>query len=249
MLLACWEDFFEYVPMELKLMGRASRADVTGTIHHMFNRANRRATIFHKNEDYEAFEQILEEAVSRTELHLYSYCLMPNHWHLVVSPMVDGEMGRFGQWLGLTHTQRYNAHYRKTGEGHLYQGRYKSFLVQDDDHFLAVCRYVERNAYSAKLCKTVDSWRFGSLWRWCHGTPKQKCLLSPWPIPRRPGWVDWVAKPFTVREQNKLRQCVQRGTPYGESDWVQSMTSQHGLESTVRPRGRPRKMSEREKGT
>ncbi len=63
---------------------------------------------------------------------------MPNHWHLVVSPEVDGEMSRFGQWLGLTHTQHYNAHYQTTGEGHLYQGRYKSFPVQSDAHFLSV---------------------------------------------------------------------------------------------------------------
>ena len=83
-------------------MGRPKRADEAGVIYPMLNRANRRATIFHKEEDCEAFE--------RMELQLLSYCLMPSHWHLVVSPQVDGEMSRFGRGLGLTHTQRYTAH-------------------------------------------------------------------------------------------------------------------------------------------
>ena len=134
-------------------MGRAKRADEAGAIYHMLNRANRRATIFHKDADYEAFEQIIAEALDRVQLKLFAFCLMPNHWHLVVSPQVDGEMSRFGQWLTLTHTQRYNAHYQTTGEGHLYQGRYKSFPVQSDEHFLSVCRYVERNAFAADLCE------------------------------------------------------------------------------------------------
>ena len=143
--------------------------------------------IFHKEPDYEAFERILEEALERSpQLHLYAYCLMPNHWHLVVSPQIDGEMGRFGQWLGLTHTQRYNAHYHTTGEGHLYQGRYKSFPVQSDEHFYNVCRYVERNAFSASLCDAPEDWRFGSLHRWRYGSADEKRMLAPWPIPRKP---------------------------------------------------------------
>jgi len=89
----------------------------------MLNRANLRATIFHKEQDYEAFESVLTQAVERFEIHLFSYCLMPNHWHIMVSPRVDGEMGRFAQWLILTHTQRYHAHYYSAGEGHRVQPR------------------------------------------------------------------------------------------------------------------------------
>ena len=153
-------------------MGRPPRADEANGIYHMLNRANRREPFFLKTEDYEAFERILAAAVARSRIKFFAYCLMPNHWHLVVRPEVDGEMGRFGQWLGLTHTQRYHAHYDTAGEGHLYQGRFKSFPVQDGDHFLTVCRYVERNAYTAELCESPDQWRFGSLWRWAHGTAK-----------------------------------------------------------------------------
>ena len=166
---------------------------------------------------------------------------MPNHWHLVVSPEMDGEMSRFGQRLGLTHTQRYNAHYHTTGEGHLYQGRYKSFPIQSDEHFLSVCRYVERNAYSADLCEAPDLWQYGSLCRWRHGTPKEKALLSKWPIPRRAGWVDWVERALSAKEQKRLQQCMERGTPFGDETWVESTAHRLDIESTLRPKGRPRK--------
>ena len=224
-------------------MGRPKRSDEAGVIYHMLNRANRRATIFHKDEDYEAFERVLEQALDRSpELELFSYCLMPNHWHLVVRPTKNGEMSRFGQWLGLTHTQRYNAHYETTGEGHLYQGRYKSFPIQDDGHFLAVCRYVERNAYSAELCRSPDKWKYGSLYRWRHGTNKQKALLSTWPIQRRPNWLDWVKEPLSAKEQKRLQWSISRGSPYGEETWVESTARKLDLETTLRPRGRPRKV-------
>jgi putative transposase len=88
----------------------------------MLNRGNRREPLFLKTEDFEAFERLMVEAIERSRIKLYAYCLMPNHWHMVVSPEVDGEMGRFGQWLDLTHTQRHHAHYHTAGDGHLYQG-------------------------------------------------------------------------------------------------------------------------------
>ena len=111
-------------------------------------------------------------------------------------------MGRFGQWVGLTHTQRYHAHYHTTGNGHLYQGRYKSFPVQSDGHFLALCRYVERNAFAAGLCDQADHWRYSSLWRWQHGTVKEKAILKPWPIPRQNNWIDRVHAALSDKEQN-----------------------------------------------
>ena len=101
--------------------------------------------IFHKDGDYEAFERILGEALEHVPgMRLLAYCLLPNHWHLVVWPRHDGALSDFGHWLTLTHTQRWHAHYHDVGAGHLYQGRFKSFPVAQDDHFLRVCRYVER---------------------------------------------------------------------------------------------------------
>lgn len=223
-------------------MGRPVRADEARGIYHMLNRGNRRERIFHKQEDFEAFERIMAEALERSRIKLFAYCLLPNHWHMVVSPEVDGEMGRFGQWLGLTHTQRYHAHYHTTGEGHLYQGRFKSFPVQDDHHFHAVCRYVERNAYTAELCDCPDAWRFGSLWRWAHGTAKDKSLLATWPLPRRPKWIDFVAAAITDQERQAIQRSIQRGVPFGDDNWVSKTVQRFGLQSTLRSRGRPRRL-------
>ena len=110
-------------------MGRPLRAADGGLIYHVLNRGNARMTIFEKDGDYEAFERILEEAIERYGTDVLAWCLMPNHWHMVVKPHEDGELSRFVGWLTLTHTQRWHAHYHNTGSGHLYQGRFKSFCL------------------------------------------------------------------------------------------------------------------------
>ncbi len=127
-------------------MPRPPRADEAGGLYHALNRGNARARIFRKEADYEAFERILAEGLERYEVQLYCFQLMPSHWHLVLRPNRDGEMSRFLRWITATHTMRYHAHYHTSGEGHVYQGRFKSFPIQDDGHFLAACRYVERYA-------------------------------------------------------------------------------------------------------
>ena len=140
-------------------MPRSPRADEAGGLYHALNRGNFRVTIFNKDADYVAFEKILHEGLEIHQVELYSYQLMPNHYHLVLRPLVDGEMSRFMGWVGGTHTMRYHAHNHTSGLGHLYQQRYKSFPIQDDGHFFVVCRYVERNALRAGL---VDAPRIGS---------------------------------------------------------------------------------------
>ena len=115
----------------------------------VLNRANARMQIFDKERDYDAFERILDEAVGRVKMRLLAYCVMPNHWHLVVWPRREGDLSTFVGWLTLTHTQRWHAHRHSVGSGHVYQGRFKSFLVESDEHLGTVCRYVERNALRA----------------------------------------------------------------------------------------------------
>ena len=110
-------------------MGRAPRADKAGGLYHALNRGNARKKIFRKDADYEAFERIVAEGLERFSVELYAYQWMPSHWHMVLSPQLDGEMSRFIGWLTLTHTQRYHAHHGTTGHGHVYQGRYKSCLL------------------------------------------------------------------------------------------------------------------------
>lgn len=221
-------------------MPRPPRADEAGGFYRALNRGSSRATIFRKDADFDAFEQILAEGLGRFQIQLFAYQLMPNHWHLVLRPLQDGEMSRFLRWVSGTHTMRFHAHYHTAGEGHVYQGRYKSFPIQEDEHFLTVCRYVERNALRAELVRKAQSWRWGSLWRWLQKVEPDPRLLSPWPIPRAANWTQKVNEPLTEPELARVRLSTLRGRPFGESAWVESVVKQSGLESTLRPRGRPR---------
>ena len=134
---------------------------------------------------------------------------------------------------------RYHAHYHSSGEGHVYQGRFKSFPIQNDEHFFTVCRYVERNALRAELVERAEDWLWGSLWHWLQKPEPGTGLLSPWPIPRLPRWVERVNEPLTATELAAIRTSAKRGSPFGEASWVESSVKRLGLESTLRPRGRP----------
>ncbi|MGE5195132.1 MAG: transposase [Deltaproteobacteria bacterium] len=222
-------------------MGRPRRAAEGGYVYHVLNRANARMRIFRDDGDYEAFEKVLFEAVERTGTRLLAYCVMPNHWHLVVWPERDGELSQFVGWLTLTHTQRWHAFRQSIGSGHLYQGRFKSFPIEEDDHLYTVARYVERNALRANLVPRAEHWKWGSLYRWLRGSAEDRKLLSPWPVPRSPGWLDHVNAPQTEAELSALRRCVNRGSPFGSESWSERTMRSLGLESTIRPRGRPKK--------
>jgi putative transposase len=220
-------------------MGRPLRAAAGGYVYHVLNRANARMTIFKNDGDYEAFERVLTQAVERMETRLLAYCVMPNHWHLVVWPRKDGELSRFIGWLTLTHTQRWHAHRRSVGSGHVYQGRFKSFPVETDEHYHTVLRYVERNPLRAGLVRRAEQWRWSSLARWLRGSAEDQALLSAGPLPRKSSWVEHVNDPLTEAEMAAIRRCVDRGAPFGDGVWHDRTVRKLGLETTLRPRGRP----------
>ena len=194
-------------------MPRRPRICPAGTCFHVLNRAVARLTLFEKEGDYDAFERVLELAHDRFELPILSYIVMPNHWHFVVRPTTDTQVTEFFRWLTHTHTMRWHAHYHTEGTGHLYQGRFKTFPIEEDDHLRAVLRYVERNALRAKLCERAEEWKYSSLWRTVHGDDKCRQLLSPWPIDRPRTWIAMVNRPQNEAELNAIRQRVRKGNP------------------------------------
>ncbi len=163
---------------------------------------------------------------------------MPNHWHLVVWPRNDGELSKFVGWLTLTHTQRWHAHRRSTGSGHVYQGRFKSFPVQEDEHFYNVARYVERNAARAGLVRGPSSGNGAAYIDGCAGSADAKALLAAWPLARKAGWVDHVNEPLTESELKAVQHSIQRGCPLGDPTWRDRAVRRLGLESTL-PASRP----------
>src|SRR5438477_12811066 len=126
---------------------------------------------------------------------------MNNHWHLVLCPQKDGELGRFMQWLTVTHVRRWHEHRGSVGSGHLYQGTYKSFPIQADEHLLMVLRYVERNALRAGLVKRAEQWQWCSLWAG-EGAGETRAMLSEWPVDRPKDWVAWVNRSQSEKEES-----------------------------------------------
>ena len=221
-------------------MPRVGRTDIGGYIYHVLNRANARVQIFDINKDYQLFENTLKEAVEKYDMRLLSFCLMPNHWHLVLYPKNDGDLARFMGWLTNTHTRRWHIEKGTIGQGHLYQGRYKSFLCQDDNHFLALVRYVERNAKRANLVKRAENWKSSSIWRRENGTAKQKKLLSTWPVSKPKDYLNWLNQAQTEDEEGAIKRSIVKGNPYGGESWTDNIVKRFGLEQTLRRVGRPR---------
>jgi putative transposase len=152
------------------------------------------------------------------------------------------------RWVGVTHVRRHHEHYHSRGGGHLYQGRFKSFPIQDDRHFLTVCRYVEANPLRAKVVKRAEDWPYSSL-RWWPGigleVPEGEppVGLGEWPVDRPRNWAAKVNEPLVEKVVEQLRVSVNRGRPFGEADWVVRTAKRLGLENTLRGRGRPRKVA------
>lgn len=201
-------------------MPRSARLSAGGVVYHALNRANAGTRLFLDDRDYQAFERVLAEAQARVSMRILSYALMPNHWHFVLWPLRDGDLSEFLRWLTQTHTQRWHAYCGSVGGGHLYQGRFKSFPVEADEHFLTLCRYVERNPLTAGLVSRAEDWYWSSLWRRVHGRARKDELLARWPVPYPLGWVDWVNRPQSQRELDAVRGCIKRGCPFGSDGWA-----------------------------
>lgn len=218
-------------------MPRTSRSLVAGGHYHVINRGNNRATLFPAPGDFSAFLKLIVQAQARVELAILAVCLMPNHFHLVVSPRCAEDISRWMQWLLTTHSHRY--HLQQGTSGRVWQGRFKAFPIERDDHLLTVMRYVERNALRAGLVLRAEDWDWGSL-SWRQGGTADG-LLAPSPVPLPSDWLARVNAPQTEEELADLRACVNRQRPYGDDAWVEAAVGSLGLESSVRRRGRPRK--------
>lgn len=222
-------------------MPRLARVDIGDQFYHVINRANGRLKIFEKDADYQLFEELLEKAQEETNMRLFAYTIMPNHWHLVIQPRNDGDLCTFMHKLTNAHTRHVHVSTRTIGYGHLYQGRYKSFLVSDDSYLLSLIKYVERNPVRAHLTNLCENWKWGSAWRRMKGTRTQKKLLSESPVPLPRNYQTWINLPDKDDELKTLRTSVNKGKPYGSSTWVDTMVEKYNLETTLRSVGRPRK--------
>ena len=231
-------------------MPRVVRGLADRLIYHVLNRGNGRQEVFHKDKDYEAFINLMKQAKERYPVKIFGYCLMPNHFHMVLMPDKGEELSIWIQWLMTSHVRRYHRHYGTSG--HIWQGRFKSFIIEKDEHLLMVLRYVEGNPVRAGLVETAKGWSWSS-----HNARIVKegqslsskgtvPFINELPIEIPKAWDKYVDEPLTYKELERLRQSVNRQAPYGRTEWQIKMTRELGWESTLRPWGRPRKDIEKD---
>lgn len=214
-------------------------------VFHVLNRGVNRRTLFYNSRDYEAFLADAMETLRTRPMRICSFCIMPNHWHMVLWPERDGEVTSFVHHLASLHALRWKRRHDEVGLGPLYQGRFKAFPVQTDHHFLTVVRYVERNPLRANLVQSAEAWRWSSLGQ---TSSPIRIPISNWPsgdsgATRRPEWLAWVNTPQNLAEEDCMRRCTQRGCPYGDDKWASETAANLGLESTMRQPGRPRRQN------
>lgn len=218
-------------------MPRTGREIVDDMCYHVINRGNCRMKIFYEDEDYQEFIELIEKYTKEINVRLMSYCIMPNHFHFVLRPKVGKDMS---EWMRRVLTaQVRNYHKRHLTNGHLWQGRYKSFPIQKNEYLETVLRYVERNALRANLVKKAEDWPWSSLY--IRLNKKGDFLTIP-PIELGKNWKTWVNKAITEDELVAIRNSVNRCSPYGSKHWIAKKVKELGLESTVAPRGRPKKI-------
>ena len=173
-------------------MGRAPRIDVAGEIYHVINRGNNRQAIFHDDGDYLFFEKLLFKTLEEVGLVCQAYVLMPNHWHLLLKTYDDGALSRCMQQLTQNHTQAVHVRMCTIGHGHLYQGRYKSSVIEKDDYYLSVLRYIERNPVRAFLSPKAEEWRWGSAYHRVRKTDRYERLNADMPLELPSNYINWV---------------------------------------------------------
>ena len=225
-------------------MPRIARGLLEPGYFHVFNRGDHGQVLFRQPEEFAVFLEVLDASVTKFGVQLWGYCLMGNHWHLVVSVKTVLELSSWMHWVSNRHVRLVRRQSAGLGGGHVYQGRYRSFPIQDSSQLGTVLRYVEANPLRAGLVARAQDWAWSSLSTQVAGDgvaevcPRPK--LAPWP--RDEKWHEAVNTPLEAATLNLLRRSVGRGTPFGLPEWVGQLIARAGMESTVRPRGRPRKL-------
>ncbi len=179
-------------------MPRTARQDQPGGCLYVLNRGNRRATVFNKPGDYAAFLRCFAAARARHPVNVFCFCLMPNHFHCVLEADGPRTLGAFMQRWMTTHVRRYHAHYHSSG--HVWQGRFKSFSVADEAHFLTVVRYVLQNPVRASLVSRAADWPWSSL-----AVPS---AIDPSPVDLPRDLHAWLAEPLPHAELEQLRALI-----------------------------------------
>ena len=157
-------------------MARPLRVEFEGAYYHVMNRGRRHENIFTHDKEYRAFLKTLKEACQMFRVHIHAYCLMRNHYHLLVHTPA-GNLSRFMRHVNGVYTQKYNL-INKT-DGALFRGRYKALVIQDGEYLLRVMRYIHRNPLGAGIVKNCQHFRWSSHINYLRQKDEDWLLVAP----------------------------------------------------------------------
>jgi len=196
-------------------MPRLARSWTRGFAYHVLNRGNERRRLFVESADYCAFLSLLSEAPRSPDVKLLAYCVLPNHWHLVLIPQDLPALSAYIQWITGTHALRWRRDHGVDSPGHVYQGRFKSVPILTDQHLLTALRYVEANPVRAGLTVRARDWQWSSI-------SASPCVEAPalaaWPLPRPTNWERHVDAVQSPEQLHAIRTAIRRGTPIAAVD-------------------------------
>jgi len=190
--------------------------------------------------EYAHFESLLLEGVKLTDMRILAYVTMPNHWHLVLYPKKDNDLSEFMRWVTTTHVRQRRVATKSVGNGHLYQGTYKSFPIEEDKRLHDVIRYVEQNPLRAKLCKRAQEWAWSSLFRRLRSEKEDRELLARLPTSLPANYLISVNTILDEEKIDGIRYSIRKGTPYGSLVWTEAMVERYAMQGTQREPGRPK---------
>jgi len=218
-------------------MPRVARALADEQVYHIINRGNRRSNVFNDRYDFLKMLELFKIASDKYEIDIYSYCLMNNHYHLVLYAKHGALLSACMQWLGTSYVRYYNKKYKVSG--HLWQGRYKSFIVQKEEYLLTLMKYVETNPLRAKIEKDAFLYPYSSTK--ARVEKDENSFISNLPIELPTDWLGFVNDKQLKSDVDMIHNSIERQAPLGNEVWQQKVSMLYGLESSLKPRGRPKK--------
>jgi REP element-mobilizing transposase RayT len=209
-------------------MARPLRIEFKGALYHILSRGNERRNIFFGDADYKVFLGVLEEMSERFEVDIFAYVLMSNHYHLLIRTN-QGNLSKSMQWVGTTYTRRFNLqHFRS---GHLFQGRFKSILVQNDAYLMQLSCYIHRNPLRAGLVNRLADYRWSSYRTYAYKASHTKWLNKDLILSQCNREDSYKAYREKVQkyseEESKVFENLRHGIVFGTKRYLNKITKKH----------------------
>lgn len=220
-------------------MARLPRIVLPGIPHHVTQRGNRRERVFFEDDDYELYLDLLSDAAMRSGVAIWSYCVMPNHVHIIAVPSDEDGLRRTFRYVHRHYTGYINARLRVTG--HLWQGRFSS-VAMDEAHLVSALRYVALNPVRARLVARAEDWRWSSTRALVEGESDGRVDVAP-ALERVGDFATFLGEVFDeAMTYAALRKAESVGRPVGSKEWLEDMEARTGLILAPAKRGPKPKM-------